>query len=55
MMVRWVGPDRHFPSLRRVVRAGDTVELPDEQAQALIAAGYAEPVPKDAGKKRGDG
>ena len=54
MKVRWLGSDREFPSLGRVVRHGDVVELPGEQAQAMIAAGYAEPAADKGGKKDGD-
>lgn len=52
--VIWRGPEREFPGLGRIVQAGDAVELPDEQAAALIAAGYAEPE-QTAPKRAPDG
>lgn len=43
----WRGPEREFPAFGRVVRAGETVEVADEQADALVRAGLAErPKPK---------
>lgn len=51
--VIWRGPEREFPALGRVVREGDEVELPDEQAEAMVAYGLAE-YPK-VKQKGGDG
>lgn len=37
--VKWTGPTRYFPDLRQTVKAGDTIEIPEDQLSE-----YTEPI-----------